>query len=63
MAAVALPEHDVTRHIVDVAAVHEEVAVPGVADGRQDPGIAHARPTVAPDTTCGTTGKYMSITI
>ena len=36
--------HDIARHVVDVAAVHEEVAILGVAQGRQQPGVTHAGP-------------------
>lgn len=40
--------------VVDVAAVHEQVAIFGVAEGRQVPGEGHARPHIAPQRACHT---------
>lgn len=34
--------------VVDVATIHEQVAVFGVAEGRQVPREGHARPHIAP---------------
>ena len=42
-------EHDVARDVVDVAAVHEEMSVKRVTDGRSEPGVAHTCSDVPPD--------------
>ena len=45
-------KHDVSRHVVDITTVHQEVAVHRVTDRREQPGVAHAGSHIAPHLTC-----------
>ena len=44
-----MPKKSFAWNVVDVASVHEQVTVDGVAEWREEPGIGHAGPAVLPE--------------